>query len=168
MFVHSPSGSIFEDIISQWSERISMTQISHIKVAYIHRMKHLQRTPNIYIQITKGAIITFQTACKFPGIACRVQPWVIHLIHGRWQIACNLLSRASVTVRRTVAAPCRTRCASIVPVYWVTGSHLVTRMEYRENILVKATFQLRPRQTTWHEKLEKTCSILDERGEHRR
>ena len=158
MFVHSPSGSIFEDIISQWSERISMTQISHIKVAYIHRMKHLQRTPNIYIQITKGAIITFQTACKFPGIACRVQPWVIHLIHGRWQIACNLLSRVSVTVRRTVAAPCRTRCRRCVYCASVLGYRLTPR----------DSNGVQGKHTTWHEKLEKTCSILDERGEHRR
>jgi len=48
-------------------------------------------------------MVTFQTACKFPGIAGRVKLWVIHLTHARWQIASNLLSRATVTVGSAVA-----------------------------------------------------------------
>jgi hypothetical protein len=72
-------------------------------------------TPQMFIyRSRKAARITFQTACKFPDIACRVQPRVIHLIQARWQIATNLLSRASVTVGRRAAAPCHThrrRCA---------------------------------------------------------
>jgi len=88
-------------------------------------------------------MVTFQTACKFPGIAGRVQLWVIHLTLARWQIASNLLSRASVTVGRAVARYVHIAgVALIVPTYWVTGSHRVTRMAYRKNILVNANFQL--------------------------
>jgi hypothetical protein len=36
--------------------------------------------------------------CKFPGIACWVQLWVIRLVHARWQVAATSISRASVIV----------------------------------------------------------------------
>jgi hypothetical protein len=59
-----------------------------------------------------------------------------------------------------------------VPAYWVTGSHCVTRMEYRINILVDATFgyscDFKIHNFAGKLGCGGGCSLLDERGEHRR
>jgi hypothetical protein len=103
-------------------------------------------------------MITFQTACKFPGVSCRVQPWVIHLVHARWQVA-GILTFPRVRYCRSYsrdAIPYTLQeCGLIVPTYWVTGSHLLTRMECKKNILVNATFQLRPKHPTSQENWRK-------------
>ena len=109
-------------------------------------------------------MITIKTTCKFPGIACRVQPWVIHLIHARWQIASNLLSRASVTVGRAVAAPCRTHCRRCAYCANVLGYRQTTRDSngVQEKRVDKSNVPVTTKTHNFARKLEETRSRLDD------
>jgi hypothetical protein len=159
MFVRSPSGSIFKDTISQWSERISMTHISYkiyrytqgdtftAKLKYLSTdherrqwfpSKPLVNSRAFHAESNRESFTSFTLGSRLQG---------------------NLLSRASVTVGRTVVAPCRTHCRSVCLLRQRTGlparTACVTRIQYRKNILVNATFQLRPKYSTSHEKWRK-------------